>query len=35
MEIDIRELNERVQRESSFIDIVNMEMSKTIVGQKH
>ena len=34
MEIDIRELNERVQRESSFIDIVNMEMSKTIVGQK-
>lgn len=35
MEIDIRELNERVQRESSFIDIVNMEMAKTIVGQKH
>ena len=35
MEIDLRELNERVQRESSFIDIVNMEMSKTIVGQKH
>ena len=35
MEIDIRELNGRVQRESSFIDIVNMEMSKTIVGQKH
>ncbi|MCF0206647.1 MAG: AAA family ATPase, partial [Bacteroidales bacterium] len=35
MEFDIRELNERVQRESSFIDIVNMEMSKNIIGQKH
>ncbi|MCQ2272341.1 MAG: MoxR family ATPase [Bacteroidales bacterium] len=32
--IDIRELNERIQRESSFVDLVNMEMSKVIVGQK-
>lgn len=32
--IDIRELNERIQRESSFVDIINMEMSKVIVGQK-
>lgn len=31
---DIRELNERIQRESSFVDIINMEMGKVIVGQK-
>jgi MoxR-like ATPase len=34
-QIDIRELNERIQRESSFVDMINMEMSKVIVGQKH
>lgn len=34
-QVDIRELNERIQRESSFVDIVNMEMNKVIVGQKH
>ena len=33
--VDIRELNERIQRESSFIDIISMEMNKVIVGQKH
>ncbi|MFA5194763.1 MAG: ATPase, partial [Bacteroidales bacterium] len=33
--IDIRELNERIQRESAFVDIVTMEMAKVIVGQKH
>jgi MoxR-like ATPase len=33
--IDIRELNERIQRESSFVDIISMEMNKVIVGQKH
>jgi MoxR-like ATPase len=33
-QIDIRELNERIQRESSFVDMINMEMSKVIVGQK-
>lgn len=34
-QVDIRELNERIQRESSFVDMVNMEMNKVIVGQKH
>jgi MoxR-like ATPase len=34
-ETDIRELNERIQRESQFIDLINLEMSKVIVGQKH
>ena len=33
--IDIIELNERIQRESAFVDILNQEMSKVIVGQKY
>jgi len=33
--VDIRELNERIQKESSFVDIINIEMGKVIVGQKH
>ena len=33
--IDIRELNERIQRESAFVDLVQMELSKIIVGQKY
>ncbi|MBM2813603.1 MAG: ATPase [Ignavibacteria bacterium] len=32
--LDIKELNERIQRESAFIDILQMEMGKVIVGQK-
>lgn len=32
---DIQELNERIQRESGFIDILMMEMGKVIVGQKY
>ena len=31
---NIIELNERIQRESAFVDIVQMEMGKVIVGQK-
>ena len=33
--IDIRELNERIQRESAFVDLISLEMNKVIVGQKH
>lgn len=33
--IDIRELNDRIQRESAFIDMITMEMGKVIIGQKH
>jgi MoxR-like ATPase len=33
--VDIRELNEKIQRESAFIEMVNMEMNRVIVGQKH
>ncbi|HQH18661.1 MAG TPA: MoxR family ATPase [Bacteroidales bacterium] len=32
--IDIRELNEKIQRESAFVDLLNMEMNKVIIGQK-
>jgi len=32
---DIRALNEMIQRESAFIDILKMEMDKVIVGQKY
>ncbi|MDP3461466.1 MAG: AAA family ATPase, partial [Bacteroidales bacterium] len=31
---DIRELNEKIQRESQFVDLINLEMNKVIVGQK-
>ena len=33
--IDIQELNERIQRESAFVDILNNELRKNIVGQRH
>ncbi len=33
--VDIRELNERIEKQSSFVDTLIMGMNKTIVGQKH
>lgn len=32
---DIKELNERIQKESAFVDLITMEMHKVIIGQKH
>ena len=32
--VNIKELNERIQKESAFVDIISMEMNKVIVGQK-
>lgn len=32
--IDIREINEKVQKESQFVDLINLEMRKVIVGQR-
>ncbi|MDR2359632.1 MAG: AAA family ATPase [Prevotellaceae bacterium] len=32
---NIKELNDRIQQESAFVDIINMEMHKVIVGQKN
>jgi len=34
MEIDIRSINEKIERESAFIDLLTTEMNKVIVGQK-
>jgi len=33
--MDIKEINEKIQRESAFVDLLTMEMSKVIVGQKY
>ena len=33
--VDIRELNELIERKSSFVDMINLGMEKVIVGQKH
>ncbi len=33
--VDIKELNERIHQQSAFIDLLTMELNKTIVGQKH
>jgi MoxR-like ATPase len=35
MDLNIKELNERIQKESEFVDILSLEMGKVIVGQKH
>jgi MoxR-like ATPase len=35
MTLDIRAINEKIERESAFIDLLTMEINKTIVGQKH
>ncbi len=32
---DIRILNEKIEKESSFVDIIRMEMNKVIIGQRH
>lgn len=33
--LDIRAINEKIERESAFIDLLNLEIGKVIVGQKH
>lgn len=33
--VNIKELNEKIQKESAFVDIITLEMNKVIVGQKH
>ena len=34
MDIDIRELNEKIQKESAFTDLIRREMRKVIIGQE-
>lgn len=33
--IDIASLNEKIEKESAFVDVLSLEMRKVIVGQKH
>lgn len=33
--LDIRAINEKIERESAFVDLLVMEMNKVIVGQKY
>ncbi len=33
--VNIKELNERIEKQSVFVDTLNMEMGKVIVGQRH
>ena len=34
-EIDIKEINELIEKESAFIDMLLLEVNKVIIGQKH
>ena len=34
MNVDVRAINEKIEKESAFIDILTLEMNKVIVGQK-
>ncbi|MEQ8323242.1 MAG: MoxR family ATPase [Vicingaceae bacterium] len=34
-QVDIKELNERIEKQSAFVDLLAMEMGKVIVGQKY
>ena len=33
--LDIGALNEKIEKESAFVDILSLEMNKVIIGQKH
>jgi MoxR-like ATPase len=33
--VNIKELNEKIKAQSEFVDLINLQMQKVIVGQKH
>ena len=33
--VDIKSINEKIEKESAFVDLLTIEMNKVIVGQKH
>ncbi|MGB1042688.1 MAG: AAA family ATPase [Tenacibaculum sp.] len=35
MDIDVRAINEKIERESAFVDLLTTEINKVIVGQKY
>lgn len=34
MDVDVRAINEKIERESAFVDLLTREMNKVIIGQK-
>ena len=34
-QVDIKSLNEKIEKESAFVDLLHIELGKTIVGQQH
>ena len=34
-DINIKELNEKIEKESAFVDMITLEIGKVIIGQKH
>ena len=34
MDVDVRAINEKIERESAFVDLLTSEMNKVIIGQK-
>ncbi len=34
-QIDVKAINEKIERESAFVELLTLEMNKVIVGQKH
>lgn len=35
MDVDVRAINEKIERESAFVDLLTTEMNKVIIGQKY
>ena len=33
--VNIKELNEKIEKESAFIDLITLEVNKVIIGQRH
>ena len=33
--IDIKAINEKIEKQSAFVDLLTLEMNKVIIGQKH
>jgi len=33
--VDIKQINELIEKESAFVDLITLEMNKVIVGQHH
>ena len=33
--VDIRAINEKIEKESAFVELLQLEMNKVIIGQKH